>query len=248
MTTTQKREYGIVGSAVAKDAVKRELFRKYIAQKRVLIVDRSSVSRVRLSHELVELGADLTRIALAETYDAAIAEMKRLKPAIVLTEYHLGNRLGIELLREVPRAADSLHVIVSGSSRQSIVAHAADEDVDALIIKPFSKGALAAALVNSAMKFLAPSAYIEMISSGRERLAADQLDEAINRFGKAVTLDTKPSLACAYLGQALVRYGSLVEARQAFERGLSHDPIHLKCLTGLYELLVTQPGTGTASF
>ena len=228
-------------------AQKKELFSKYVSSITIVIADSSSSSRVRLAKTLVDLGAKRPNIALANTYEEAEAEIKRLKPKMVLCDYVLtGGRSGLDLLQEqkalYPDGAgkDTIFVLVTGNTSQSAVASAAEEDVDTFILKPYTIDSIKNSLVNVTIAKLYPNDYIKMVETGKTALFAGEMDAAVERLDKAKTMDSKPTLACFYRGQVDLIREALEDAQGDFKKGLSYNKIHYKCLVGLYELLMKQ--------
>ena len=225
----------------------KQLFEKYVSTITIVIADSSSSSRVRLAKTLVDLGAKRPNIALTNTYEEAEAEIKRLKPKMVLCDYVLtGNRAGLDLLQEQKAlypddsGKDCIFVLVTGNTSQSAVAQAAEEDVDTFILKPYTIESIKKSLISVTISKLYPNDYMKMVDTGKTALFAGQMDAAIESLDKAKTMDPKPTLACFYRGQVDLMREALEDASGDFKKGLSFNKIHYKCLVGLYELLMKQ--------
>ncbi len=77
----------------------RRLFKEYMRNKRIMIVDSQAYSRAALTQTLIELGATLAQITLAPSFRAAEAEIAKGCPDILLSEFDLeGGACGLDLL------------------------------------------------------------------------------------------------------------------------------------------------------
>jgi CheY-like chemotaxis protein len=221
-----------------------ELFAEYVNSSRVLIVDSSSASRVRLAATLSELGVQSNKITLAGTFEDGEAQMTKLKPRLVLCDFVLGNRSGLDLLQmqrdQITAPEESVFVLVTGNSSQTAVARAAEEDVDTFVLKPYTLQTLKASLISSVMTKIYPTEYMKTVKAGKELLIGGKPEEAIKEFDRAIPLDKTPTLAHFYKGQAKSMMKALAEAEGAYSEGLGLNKIHYKCLVGLFDILIAE--------
>lgn len=219
-------------------------FRSYIRTKRILIADENATARTNIARCLIELGAIHNNIDICSTANQAIEELKRHKHPVIVCEYDLGNRCGLDLLLAqkelIQDTKDSLFVLVTANTSQSAVAQAAEEDVDTYIIKPFSSLSLRQRLLVAASEKLFPTEYMQRIMEGKEALFEGKLQEALECFEEALELDESPTLAYFYIGQTNVLIEHMRQAESSYKQGLSLNRIHYKCLVGLFELLMKQ--------
>lgn len=219
-------------------------FRSYIRPKRVLIADENATTRTNIARCLVELGAIHNNIDISSTAAQAIEELQRHEHKIIICEYDLGNRCGLDLLQSqkelIADTKDCLFVLVTANTSQSAVAQAAEEDVDTYIIKPFSSLSFRERLLNAATEKLFPSEYMQKIMQGKEFMFDGKLDHALVEFEDALKLDDSPTLAYFYIGQTNTMIEQLKPAESSYKQGLSLNRIHYKCLVGLFELLMAQ--------
>ena len=218
------------------------LFRKYIDPKKVMIVDPCMGMRAGLGKTIVDMGAKSTNVKLCKDYDSAEQMMPLLKPDIVLCEYNLGGRCGLDLLQsqreQNPDSKNSVFILVTSNSSQSAVAQAAEEDIDNYIIKPFTTESLRTAIMRAALAKDFPTDYHQAIEEGKNLLLDGNHQGAMELFEKAMKLDPKPTLACFYHGQAFLMKQALDLAQGSYNRGLAYNRIHYKCLTGLFDVLM----------
>ena len=219
-----------------------EFFHKYIAERKVLIADTNASSRAGLARAIIDLGARTANIALAQSYEAATQELERIQPHVVISDYNLGPRCGLDLLQTLrkqrPESTDGLFALVTANTSQSAVAQAAEEDVDTYILKPYTIEVLRNSLVRAAMEKMQPNQYTKAIQEGKEQLFAGKVENALATFQKAMEMDSKPALAYFYRGQAEEMKKALDNAHGSYMQGLEYNKIHYKCLVGLYELLM----------
>ena len=236
--------------------VSRELFSKYIASVTIVIVDQVAGSRFRIIKALIELGAKKTNIGVASTHQQAFAEIKRLKPKLVISDYTLdNNQSGLDLLNtqrslypKGPANQDFVFLLLTANTSQSAVAEAAEEDVDDFILKPYTTESFKNSVVAATLQKIFPDPYMKKIETGKAALASGELSKALESFDQAKTLSPKPSLAYFYRGQIELLQDSLLKAQEDFKKGLTHGNFHHKCMTGLYELLVRRDRIDDAYF
>jgi len=79
--------------------------------KRILIVDRSALFRATFVRYLGLLNASYEVIGEAATDEAALLEVARLQPQIVLLDLDLPDRSGLATIREIRRRWSAIEVI-----------------------------------------------------------------------------------------------------------------------------------------
>ncbi len=218
---------------------REELFSKFLAQTKAFIVDTSPASRARLMKTLVDMGAKPHLIQTFSNYEDAESRIGEM-PQIVISEYRLKDKSGFDLLqtfRKYKGHERSLFVLITANSSQALVAQAAEEDIDAYILKPYTQDSLKQALMIAALAKFFPSPYALAVDAGKKLLFSGKAAEAKDRFSEAMTLHEKPSLACFYYGQAELMENSIEKAETKYQEGLGYNKIHYKCLTHLFDLL-----------
>lgn len=223
-----------------KQAKKVELFKEFLQNNDILVVDKSSASRRRLTKTLVDMGSKRNQVHSVAHYSEAIEIIKTNKPKLVLSDYAVNGGSGFDLFKEYRQihAEDkkSVLVLITSNISQSAVAKAAEEDVDAFIIKPYTVKSLEKSLINAVVNKLYPSEYVQTIEKGKEKLFAGEYEEALSLFEEAIALNKKPALAHFYHGQAKYFLESIQDAEDDYEKGLSLNNLHFKCQIGLYEI------------
>ena len=232
------------GGIAALDQEKVQKFREYLKDQSIFIVDGASASRRRLAATMVGLGAQMAKITLHASYEEAEADMKVRKPKVVICDYMIGGRSGLDLLQTqrnaFPEGKDCLFMLVTGNTSQSAVARAAEEDIDSFILKPYTINSLTESIVSAAIGKLYPTEYRKTVEEGKALLFAGKIDESMALFEKAIGMNPKPALACFYYGQAEMLKQALADAQGSYLKGVSFNKIHYKCLVGLFELFMSQ--------
>lgn len=223
----------------------RAAFEKFIATKRILIADPSAASRSGLFTVFKELGAQPSDVVLVNSFAQAHQQIAEVKPQIVVAEFEFGKRCGLDLLQRQreqrpAETKDSIFVVVTGNTSQTAVARAAEEDIDAYILKPYTSDTVRRTLIKACVEKINPSVYYMHIDTGKVHMAEGRLEEAEKEFVRASELDPAPALAHYYIGQVKVMRAVMEQARGSYETGLNFNRIHYKCMVGLYELFMSQ--------
>lgn len=223
---------------------KSDLFKEFLADNHVLIVDTSGASRNRLAKTLVDLGGKRHQMDMIAHFEEAKSIMENKKPRLVIADYRLKGGSGFDLFRfcrEHIKDPDAILILVTSNTSQSAVAKAAEEDVDSFILKPYTVSSLQKSLLKAFMDRVHPSDYAKAIIEGKKLLfEGNDVDGAEKLFKEALNLHPKPSLAHFYLGQVEYIRTSLEEAEKEYKEGLTISKIHYKCQIGLYELFMQE--------
>jgi two-component system chemotaxis response regulator CheY len=230
--------------APVKNDPQADLFRKYIADKRILIADESAVARTSIASMMGQMGAKTALMVLCSNLRDAQQEIERFKPNLVMCDYDLSGGAGLELLQaqraQNPDSNSRVFVLITGNTSQTAVARAAEEDVDTYILKPFTPATLRAQIIKAVLTKTHPDDYTKTIQEGKKQLQSGQIDDAMKTFESARGMNGTPALACFYLGQTNLMKESVPVAEGSYQEGLGYNKIHYKCLVGLYDVLYSQ--------
>lgn len=219
---------------------KEKLFKEFLATGDILIVDKSSASRRRLTKTVVDMGGKRNQVHSVAHFSEAIEVINTKKPKLVLSDYEVNGGSGFDLFKHYretyPEEKKSVLILVTSNISQSAVAKAAEEDVDSFIIKPYTVSSLEKSLIGTVVSKLHPSEYVKTIEKGKEALFEGKYEVALEIFDEAKKLNKKPSLALFYHGQAEYMMDATKEAEDDYKEGLEINNIHFKCQVGLYEL------------
>lgn len=219
-------------------------FTAYLANRKILIADTNQSIRSALSKVLSDSGAKSSNIRLASNFVEATDALRDFSPEVLITDYHLENRCGLELIQfhreSLPAEADRLFILVTGNSAESVVAEAAEEEVDSYILRPFTNNSIRFYLARACIGKLRPTGYRNQLNRGKQLLFDDKLEEALKVFGEAMTLDESPSLACYYQGLSYDKLGKVEHSEQSYKNGLIYNAIHYKCSVALFDFYANQ--------
>ncbi|MBC7690994.1 MAG: hypothetical protein H7222_04445 [Methylotenera sp.] len=241
----------------SQDQKRKVLIRNYLKDKKVLILDSSSLSRSSLGSLLLSLGAKSSQLILVSTLSAALEEFQRGIPAVLISEYSPGSGNTSELFRRQrslspvstsETSADTTHLLsllMTGDASGGAVGDAARLDVDLVIVKPYSKDGLRE-LISQKIEFkLSHSAYSQAIRRTKSHILEGDLASAIEAFQIARSIQPATSrffTEQAQLGQKVVRTGgssrSIAFAPSFDSSGGRKE--NFQCLTDLYEVLLKQ--------
>ena len=220
-----------------------KLLSLYLSTRKVLVADPNKSSRTGIAKTLISMGAKTNQIFLTDNYSESLSKVKEADPSLIISEYTFPDGSGLELAQESrtqTESAQKIFIMVTGNSSQSVVAEAAEGDVDMFIIKPYSIKSFTEIVCKSVLAKVYPSDYMQTIEAGRKLLLESKPDEAITLFNQAVLLNPKPSLALFYRGQAQLLKKLLETAEDSYSEGLKFNDIHYRCITGLFDLLMSQ--------
>ena len=222
---------------------KKAVFKSYIEKHDILVVDKNPTSRSRLIKIMSDLGSKRHMIHSVGSFKEAIDIINEKNIGLVLSDYFIGGGSGFDLFklaREKNPNKKICLILVTSDLNQSTVAKAAEEDVDSYVIKPFTVESIQENLINTIADKVKPSKYVMIIEEGKELIAQGKYDEAIAKLQTALPLSKKPALAMFYIGQVEFLKQITDKAQGSFQKGLSYNNIHFKCLSGLFDLLMSR--------
>jgi tetratricopeptide (TPR) repeat protein len=194
---------------------------------------------------MVDLGTKRHMIHTAGTMSEARDIIKNNKIGLVLSDYSVGGGSGFDLFKMVRESHDTMNkklclVLVTANISQTAVAKAAEEDVDSFIIKPYTLQSIMENLISTISAKVQPPPYVLKIEEGKELIAQEKYEEAIEVFNTAVKMHSRPALALFYMGQAQYLLSEPAKAKGQYNKGLEYNSIHFKCLIGLYEIFMRE--------
>lgn len=211
----------------------------YFAGSKAAVVDGNSATRGAIARALGQLGVPNADLGRFESFSDAAEFITSQKPRVIFADYKVQNRYGLELAQlqrglDIPDT-EMLFILSASSATESAVAEAAEEDVDAFVLRPFTQESIQKILESAAQQKLNPTPYRKLISAARLKLRAESYAEAQVLLAEALKLHGKPSLALYYLAKLEEAQKRGNQAIAYFKKGLEHTPIHYRCLTGLFD-------------
>lgn len=229
--------------ASALDPAHLQILKDWLSEKRILIADSNASSRKNIAKWILDMGAQVNRLSLSYDFSHAKEALLTHHPALILSDYQLTEGNGLLLAQEVAQHIDpaqKIFVLLTSNSSQSLVAQAAEEDVDLFLLKPYSLKHAQENLTRCILNRLQPNSYLQFIREAKKALQEKQSERAIDLLAQAIPLHTQPSLALFYRAQAHLHQKQNTQAHSSYQEGLTYNSIHYKCLTGLFELLLEQ--------
>lgn len=213
-------------------------YKKFLSQQRILIADDSSVSRISIARGLTELGATSSLISLAESFDVAQALINSMSGSkaftIVISEYDLGPRSGIELVHLAKRNSDqAITAIITKNQSEAASAIAAENDIDVFLRKPFSMD-----LLKKTFADLIEDRSGSLDSANPER-ALDRAIEALQRSQENKRIyDRRGYRALVHLFDSLIGQGNKSDAYLVLRRLVATFPLNPARLSMILRLAV----------
>ena len=220
-----------------------KLLADFLSRRKALIFDYASGARTTVRKLLTTHGMPAKNISSADSYEEALEKLATLKPQIAFIDYELkAGQNGLDFFKAFkalhPNRVETLFFLISEKGSDSLASRIAEEEVDSLVVRPFTYVSFEELFLEIVVTKIKPTDYLKIIEEGKTLLAANKAQEALTLFAKAKTLDPKPGLACYHEGMAYKALNQLDKMRACFEEGLETDPIHYKCLFGLFDLLM----------
>lgn len=215
-----------------------ETLKSYLESIHAFIFESSNSAKNMITAALRELGMPIGNIHFSKSYDSAIDIIKSERPTLFISEYEVRGRYGLELLEDIKKIVDEpIFILATSTASETSVAEAAEEDVDAYIVKPFMSEQLLHYLRQAVEYRIDPPPYIAKIKEGKSAIEMDNLDVAKRVFFEASTIGERPSLALYYLGQINEKEEHIADALDLYDSGLEYIPLHYKCMTAKFEAL-----------
>ncbi len=222
-------------------SVTENKIKQMMANKKVLIVEPSTAFASIIVQTLVANGCKSENILKEPDFRKALNFIEKNGPDIVVSEYQLNGGYGLELSEKqvayFPNPTQRIFILVTSNSDTTAVAEAAEEEVDAYLLKPFTPKQLHDTIAKVIDKKLNPSEYALAIQSGKESLVKGDFAGALEIFNKAKDLDPKPSLAYYYIGFCQTKLKNTDMALESYRSGRKFVNLHYKCLQGEFDIL-----------
>ncbi len=213
----------------------------FLADRKILILDRSSSSRQLIEKALVELGADRGKIVSMKSFQYARDFVINEKPEVIITEFQIHDDYGLDLVHiqqeYIPSPFQRVFIIVAQNAYDTAVADAAEEEVDSYILKPFTPETLVGYMAKCIKSKLDPSQYAESILESKQFIEDEKFEQALNALNIAKMLNDTPTIAHFYSGEVYQRQENYEKALIEYRKGLEHNRMHFKCLVGEFNSL-----------
>ena len=220
------------------------LFRSYLWQSKILIVDPHKPSGKRLLGILLELGAQMDHLYSACNFQDALQVIEEIKPDVLFSEYYLHGEDVFSLFQHFKKVRPDqnrcLSILITSNTHQSYVAKAAEEEIDVFLIKPYTSDFLKQMLFENSLFKINPSEYLKMVELGKKLILDGKLAEAKDLLIEAKKMISEPTLALYYLGQIDLLNDAKDNAKEKYLNGLNISEVHFKSLDSLFNHLIDE--------
>ena len=220
---------------------KKEAFRKFIDQNKILVFDDPGPRRSSLVEALGIIGAPKSLTYTTTTIEEALSIVNDKKISLIFAASHTTDGSGLRLFQALKESALSeslVLILLTTSAQETALARGLEEIVDAGLAFPFTNDSLQSTLISALTLKLQPTSYLEAIFQSKSMMHEGKNVDAIEMLMFAETLSQQPALALYYRGKAYLALSDLDAAQSSFTKGLLLNKLHYRCLTGLYEVLV----------
>lgn len=215
---------------------------KFLFNNKILIVDRKKSIRGAL-HGAISNTFDVKNINILDARDKfeAFEKIKEVEPIVIISNYELeGKESGIELFvkyrEDFKSGKNCVCILLVSDDSQSMIAKAAEEEVDGFLVLPLNIKTIINILKSSIEIKVETKKYMDLINSGKDLFDVGKYIEGMTLFKDAIKLKKKYSMGYFYLGQCLERLNDTKDATKMYQRALNYNSMHLKSLIALYEV------------
>lgn len=213
-------------------------YREFFLDKRCLIAISNSSMRSLLRSVLSGLGVPPLQIEACKNFREASSVLEASKPEIIFTEFEFDEHFGVELSilqkEYISDSGNRLFFLFADSSFESGVAAAAEEEIDAYLLRPISETTLIEYLYKVIYQKQNPSELTKTLTLVKQLMATKDYDRAQTTLAfSQMTLNPHPAIHfyLGYISQILQKHK---EALRDFELGLSLNPKHFKSMYGKF--------------
>lgn len=207
--------------------------------KRILIADDSSNMLRTLANMLRQLGYE--DVVRAENGEKALARLHHQKVDLVLTDWNMPKMKGVELLRAM-RDSDEFKsipvIMITGERDPGIVAEAAEIEVDAYVLKPFTLKDLRLKIDEVMEKKRTPNPIDIHLAVTKVYVEGRQYEEAMEELKKALKVNPKHPRVSYMIGHIYELQKDFENAEKFYNRAVEfgkHFLIAHEALARIYE-------------
>lgn len=230
-----------------------KLLKAFLKERGILIVDSSTTTRTAVANSiatsLATQGLSGSLISTAANYEEAkhVATTTKIPIGILVTDYMIGEKSGLDLAEEIFRDCDDLQsfavFVLTASAHQSAVVEAAEGLADTYVLKPFSDVILKEYFSKALAQKLTPNPLGGLSQKLRSLLRLKKYQEVLDLISSdsvLVALEKKGAfLPAIYRAQAYEGLKDSALAAKFFKLALQFKPEHYLALSGLYRLYLT---------
>lgn len=212
----------------------------FFLSKTWLIVESSSSARVSIKKTLTQIGAQMSNMIDADNItDAELIILSR-KPHFVITNKTVSGASALGLfnihVKSYPNRLKAGFFVITEANSLSEVAWALEYEMDGIIALPLNGMTLIRTILDGVKRKINPSQYTTKLEEGRSFYFSNDLDQAVELFKAAITLEEHPYETHAFLGQVYTDKKLTKQAIDSFEEAVKHNAQHFKSLNRLSNL------------
>lgn len=207
----------------------------------ILVAEDNSSMRHMLRDMLKRLGME--RVHLAEDGASALEILQNKHVDLILCDWYMprmGGREVLHTIRSTPEWKDIPFIVITGETKQAVVARAGDDEADGYIIKPFNMVILAEKIQTALGRKYEPSYIEQRLKNGYRQLQDGNLDQAEAEFESALMENPRSPRSLFALGQLQEQRGNQTSAMDNYEMAVGISPEFLKARDALARLLTEQ--------
>ncbi len=214
--------------------------KKYLANKKVVVVNSALATARTIRKLMLQLGAkaDLT-IAVDKYFDAK-KELEASPVHILISDLILAENSGLDLIgiqeAKFPNRLEIASVMVCSDSSDATVGMVAESNIDGVLIAPFNFDGIHSVMLQALSNKVKPSLYWQTLEKAKTHFLKKEYDLAKPIFESAKKMDPLPVLAFYYLGMIDQEQNQMDQANQSLEQGLALDPKDYRCLMASFDL------------
>lgn len=215
-----------------------ENVKQFLLGKHCLIAISNGSLRSLLRAVLSQFGVQPGQVVTTKSFREASQLIEEKKPEVIFSEFEFDEHFGIELsiLQKefFPDLSQRIFLLFADSGAESSVAAAAEEEVDAYLLRPVSEVVVYEYIVKCVLQKMHPSDLTQTLGVVKKFIASKEFDRAQTTLAfSQMTLTPHPALHF-YLGYLAQLAGKHREALRCFEEGLLINPKHFKCMYGKF--------------
>jgi tetratricopeptide (TPR) repeat protein len=212
-----------------------------------LVVDPENSSRNSIRRLLSEYAVKAANIVVVEKFDDAmqvlLAGDKKYNVLFISTGIGMSKFQDvIKTLHSQLTVKDTSCVVAvfSGTHVKFASAHTADEDIDAVILRPYTRDTLDEAFHKAIASKVNQTPYDKVMRLSRYMIQCGNIVEAKSMLEKCVGLVNNNVIALGYLGRiALNHEGDVPRATEYFRSALRKNSQHYHSLIGLFNCFMS---------
>jgi tetratricopeptide (TPR) repeat protein len=222
------------------DRKKMKAIKKLYSKVSCLVMTASPSDKNTFRKMLQEFDFNQKAIHCFDGFQDGVNFIEENQPNVIICDNSLDTHSGFDLLHKhlefQPARHNTVFVIILSENSPAVITRAACEEVDGVVIKPFTYKSLQNIFLNASSRLFDKNEYTQYIEDGKAEILKGSPELAIEPLTKAQELNKRPIQAHVYKGLALEKIGENDKALEEYTKGLKLDPQSYRCLNALLQL------------